>query len=123
MPLETFRDYRMYNDEARKINKKLRVLKHPIMQCPIELHPKQRIVFSRNDQPTNALPVHLSNHLIHYDETLIPGQTYDLPECIINHLSGKGYPVWKWIDNTDGTRETKIASKKPRFAIRTIYEE
>lgn len=123
MPLETIRDYRLYNEEARKINKKLRVLKYPIKQCPVELHPTQRVVFSRNDQPTNALPVHVSNHLIHFEQTLIPGQTYDLPECIITHLSSKGYPVWNWVENPDGTRETKISNKKPRFAIRTLYEE
>ena len=123
MPLETFRDYRLYNEEARKMNKKLKVCRYPIKQCPVELHPKQRIHFGRNDQPSNPLPVFLSNHLIHYDETLIPGKTYDLPECIINHLASKGTPVWKWVDNPDGSKETRVSHKEPRFQIRTVYQE
>lgn len=123
MPLNSLRDYRLYNERARAMNKKLRVMRYPIKQCPVELHPKQRIVFGRNDQPSNPLPVFLSNHLIHFDETLIPGKTYDLPECIINHLSEKGTPVWKWFDNPDGSKETRISHKEPRFQLRTIYSE
>ncbi len=123
MPLESIRDYRLYNEEARKLNKQLKICRYPIKQCPIELHPKQRVAFQRNDQPSNPLPVFLSNHLIHYDETLIPGKTYDLPECIISHLSEKGNPVWKWFTSADGSRETSISHKEPRFSLRTIYQE
>lgn len=123
MPLNSIRDYRLYNEEARKLNKRLKVLRYPIKQCPVELHPKQRVVFGRNDQPSNPLPVFLSNHLIHFDEILIPGKTYDLPECIINHLSEKGTPVWKWVDNPDGSKETRISHKEPRFQLRTVYQE
>jgi len=123
MPLKSIRDYRLYNEEARRINKKLKLLRYPIKQCPIELHPKQRVVFQRNDQPSNPLPVYLSNHLIHYDETLIPGKTYDLPECIINHLSEKGNPVWKYVVLPDGSKETQISHKEPRFSLRTVYSE
>ena len=123
MPLNSIRDYRLYNEKARAMNKKLKVLRYVIKQCPVELHPKQRIIFGRNDQPSNPLPVFLSNHLIHFDETLIPGKTYDLPECIINHLAEKGTPVWKWYDNPDGSKETRISHKEPRFQIRTIYAE
>ncbi len=123
MPLNTIRDYRLYNEEARKLNKKLRICRYPIKQCPVELHPKQRIVFRRNDQPSNALQVFLSNHLIHYDETLIPGKTYDLPECIVHHLSEKGNPVWGWVDLPDGSRETRVVNKEPRFSLTTVYQE
>lgn len=123
MPLTSIREYRLYNEEARKLNKKLRMCRYPIKQCPVELHPKQRIVFGRNDQPSNPLPVFLSNHLIHYDETLIPGKTYDLPECIINHLAEKGNPVWKWITLPDGSKETVVSHKEPRFQLRTVYQE
>lgn len=123
MPLNTLRDYRLYNERARILNKKLKILRYPIKQCPVDLHPKQRIVFGRNDQPSNPLPVFVSNHLIHFDETLIPGKTYDLPECIINHLAEKGTPVWKWFDNPDGSKETRISHKEPRFQIRTVYAE
>jgi len=79
MPLETLRDYRLYNEEARKLNKKLRMCRYPIKQCPVELHPKQRIKFGNNDKSMNPVPVFLSNHLIHYDEKLIPGHIYDIP--------------------------------------------
>jgi len=123
MPLTSLREYRLYNEEARKLNKKLKICRYPIKQCPVELHPKQRVVFGRNDQPSNPLPVFVSNHLIHYDETLIPGKSYDLPECIINHLSEKGTPVWKWFDSPDGSKETRISHKEPRFQIRTVYQE
>jgi len=123
MPLESLRDYRKYNEEARKINKKLRVLRHPIKQCPIELHPSQRVIFKRNDQPTNKLPVLLSNHLIHFEKTLHPGKTYDLPECVISYLASKGYPVWDWITNPDGSTETKVINTVPRFSLNTVFEK
>lgn len=123
MPLNSIRDYRLYNEEARKLNKKLKICRYLIKQCPIELHPKQRIVFERIDQPTNPLPVFLSNYLIHFDELLIPGKTYDLPECIVHYLSEKGYPVWKWVNLPDGSKETQVVSKTPRFSLRTVYQE
>lgn len=123
MPLNNIRDYRLYNEEARKLNKKLRVCRYPIKQCPVELHPKQRVVFNRKDQPSNPLPVFLSNHLIHYDEVLIPGRTYDLPECIINYLSEKGNPIWEWFEGKDGAKETRISHYDHRFQLRTVYKE
>ena len=123
MPLETLRDYRMYNEEARKLNKKLRVCRYPIKQCPVELHPKQRIKFSNNDQSTNPIPVFVSNHLIHYDEKLSPGHEYDVPECIVHYLSEKGYPVWSWVTLSDGSKETRKTGMKNRFSINTVYQE
>jgi len=123
MPLETFRDYRMYNEEARRINKKLRVLRYPIKQCPVELHPHQRVRFKRIDQPQNTLPVFLSDHLIHFEKTLYPGKDYDLPDCVIHHLEEKGYPIWDWVDLPDGSKETRIINKTPRFSLRTVYKE
>jgi len=123
MPLNTIRDYRLYNEEARKINKKLRVLKYPIKQCPVELHPKQRIIFGRNDQPANPLPVFLSNHLIHFEQTLIPGKQYDLPECIVHYLAEKGTPIYKVVEDKAGKKETVLSHMEPRFSIRTVYKE
>lgn len=123
MPLNSIRDYRLYNEEARKLNKKLKLCRYLIKQCPVELHPKQRIVFQRMDQPTNPLPVFLSNHLIHFDELLIPGKTYDLPECIVHYLAEKGNPVWNWVNLADGSKETQVVSKTPRFSLRTVYQE
>lgn len=123
MPLETIRDYRLYNEEARKLNKKLKVCRYPIKQCPVELHPKQRVKFGNNDQSMNPVPVFISNHLIHYDEKLIPGKIYDLPECIVHYLSEKGYPVWDWVNLADGSKETRMVGKKPRFSLTTVYQE
>jgi len=123
MPLETLRDYRLYNEEARKLNKKLRMCRYPIKQCPVELHPKQRVKFGNNDKSMNPVPVFLSNHLIHYDEKLQPGKIYDLPECIVHYLSEKGYPVWDWVTLKDGSRETREMGKQPRFSLTTVYQE
>ena len=108
---------------ARKENKLLGLCKYPCKPCPVELHPKERILFGRKDQPLNALPVYLSNHLIDYKETLFPGKTYDLPRVIINHLAERGVPVWEWFTNPDGSKETRISHKDPRFTLRTIYQE
>ncbi len=123
MPLETMRDYRLYNEAARAANHKLRICRHKIKPCPVELHPKQRIKFTRVDQPTNPLPVYVSNDKIHFEETLIPGKEYDLPEIIIHYLSEKGNPVWKWFDLPDGSRETGMSHKDPRFNLRPVYQE
>ena len=123
MPLNSIRDYRLYNEEAGRINKRLKLCRYPYKQCPIDLHPKQRIVFRRNDQPSNSLTVFLSNNLIHYDETLIPGRTYDLPECIVSYLAAKGNPVWDWVVLPDGSKETRIVNKEPRFSLTTVYQE
>lgn len=123
MPLNSIRDYRLYNEEARRLNKKLRISRYPIKQCPVELHPKQRIKFTNNDQSMNPVPVFISNHLIHFDEKLIPGKTYDLPECIVHYLSEKGYPVWDWVTLKDGSRETHQTGVKPRFGLTTVYQE
>jgi len=123
MPLNTIRDYRLYNEEARKLNKKLRMCRYPIKQCPVELHPKQRIKFGNNDKSMNPVPVFLSNHLIHYDEKFIPGKVYDVPECVVHYLSEKGYPVWGWVTLKDGSRETRETAKAPRFSLTTVYQE
>ncbi len=123
MPLETLRDYRLYNEEARKLNKKLRICRYPIKQCPIDLHPKQRISFSHNNKSANPLPVFLSNHLVHYDELWTPGKEYDVPECVVHHVSEKANPIWGWVTLPDGSKETQVLRKDYRFSIRTISTE
>lgn len=123
MPLNNLTDYVRYNRKARQLNKELGVCKYPIKQCPVELHPKETIVFSRKDQPQNPLPVYLSNELIEFKQTLIPGKTYELPRCVIAYLAEKGTPIWEWFENPDGSRETRISSMDPRFALRTIYKD
>lgn len=121
MPLTTFREYKAYNEEARKLNKKLRICRYPIKQIPEELHPKQRVVVHNNQQPNNPVTVFLSNDLIHFDQKLIPGKEYDLPECVIHHLATLGNPVWQYFNLADGSRETRMAHKTPRFSIRTVF--
>lgn len=123
MPLTNYEEYKAYNAAARKANRRLKKLTYLCKPCPIELHPKERVVFGRVDQPLNALPVYLSNHLIEYQETLYPGKSYDLPRVIINHLAEKGVPVWKWYTKPDGSQETRISHKEPRFTLRTVYQE
>jgi hypothetical protein len=122
MPLNSLEDYKAYNAEARKLNHKLGIARYPIKPCPIELHPKEKIVFARKDQPSNPLPVYLSNDLIDFKMTLIPGKTYELPRCVIEYLSSKGTPIWKWFENPDGSKETRATGLDPRFSLRTIYE-
>lgn len=121
MELNTLEDYISHNQKARVANKKLGMCRYKMRQCPEELHPTQRVRFNRNDQPGNPLPVYISNDMIEFKKTLIPGKEYDLPECVIDHLSEKGVPVWKWVDNPDGSKETQIASKNPRFSLRTVF--
>ncbi len=121
MPLNSLRDYRLYNEAARKANKKLGVCRYKIQQCPIELHPKQRIKFGNNDKSLHPVPVYLSNELIHFNEKLTPGKVYDLPECIVHYLSEKGYPVWDWVNLADGSKETRMVGKRPRFSLTTVY--
>jgi hypothetical protein len=123
MPLESLRDYRLYNEEAARQNKRLRVCRYPMRPCPVELHPTQRIIFGRNDQPSNPCKVYKSDSVIHFDKTLIPGQPYDLPQYIISYLAEKGYPIWEYRDKPDGSKETYLSHKTPRFALRTIYAE
>lgn len=123
MPLNSYEDYQAYNLEARKLNKKLKMCRYPIKQCPVELHPHERIVFNRNDQPTNPIKVHLSNDKIHFDKKLYPGQTYDLPRVVVDYLSKKGTSKWDWFDNADGSRETRVSQMIPRFALRTVYQD
>jgi hypothetical protein len=122
MPLETLRDYRLYNDEARKANKKLRICRYPIKQCPVDLHPKQRVKIDTTNGDRNPIPVFLSNHLIHYDEKLQPGKIYDIPECVLSYLSEKGNPIWGWVTLKDGSKETRQIDKTPRFSLTTVYE-
>lgn len=123
MPLTSIREYRLYNEAARKENKRLRKCTYPIKQCPVELHPKQTIKISNNDHSQNAIPVFISNHLIHFDEKLIPGKTYDLPECIVHYLGQKGYPIWGYVTTKDGAKESIQVGTKNRFSINTVYKE
>lgn len=122
MPLNSLRDYRLYNEAARKENKRLRINRYPIKPCPVDLHPKQKVIFRSNDQPTNPQKVFLSNDMIHYDETLIPGKTYELPEIIVHHLSNCENPIWGWVENKDGSKETVIKNKVPRFSLTPVYD-
>ena len=121
MPLTTLGEYMRYNARARELNKKLRICRYPIKQCPAELHPKEKIQLFKNDKSTHKQKVYLSNEMIHFDEMLEPGVTYELPRCVVEHLAGKGTPQWRWYNNADGSKETRMSHKEPRFSIRTIY--
>jgi hypothetical protein len=122
MPLETLEDYRAYNREARRLNKQLRIARYPIKQCPEDLHPKERVILGRVDGQSNLnpIPVLLDNQDICFKETLECGKEYDLPYCVIDHLEGKGYPVWGWVTLPDGSRETREINKNPRFTVKRV---
>lgn len=121
MPLTSFTEYRKYNEEARRLNKKLGVLRYKIKQCPVDLHPSQRVIFQRNQKRTGDQKVHLSNHLIHFDKYLTPGKIYDLPECIIHHIESKGEAQWEKYTKPDGSENTRKAGSLPRFSLRTVF--
>lgn len=121
MPLETLGDYMRYNARARALNKKLRLCRYPIKPCPEELHPMETVQFNRNDGNTGRIPAVLSNEMIDFNKWLEPGKTYKLPRCVVEHLAGKGTPEWRWFSNPDGSKETRVSHKNPRFSIRTIY--
>lgn len=120
MPLETMGDYVRYNKKCRALNKALGLCRHKVKQCPIELHPKQRIIFNRKDQPRNPLPVYLSNEMIEYKQMLYPGQQYDLPLIIVDYLASKGTPIWDTKEKADGSKESYKVATDPRFALRTV---
>lgn len=121
MPLTNLGEYMRYNRAARAENKRLRIARYPIKQCPVELHPTDRVIFERVDQPGNPLPVFLSNDMIHFEKTLQPGQTYDLPRCIIQYLAEKGTPIYEKKTKADGTVEVIKKGKNPRFSLRLVY--
>lgn len=122
MPLEKLADYVRYNRKARELNKKLGKCEYPPKICPIDKHPKDRVKFIRNDQPSNPLKVFLSNEYIHFDDTLIPGKVYDLPRVVIKYLSDKGTPIWKKRTLPDGTIDTYKEGYRPRFALVMVYD-
>jgi len=121
MPLESLGDYIRYNKAAREANKKLKYCRYVIKQCPVELHPKETIIFERVDQPGNKLKVFISNDMIEFKQELVPGQQYDLPRCVVEYLASKGTPIYKTIDKPDGTKQVVVAGKNSRFSLRTIY--
>jgi hypothetical protein len=122
MPLNSLEDYIAYNKAAAKANKKYKICRYPIKPCPIELHPKEKVIFSRNDQPRNPLAVYKSDDMIDFKMELIPGKTYELPRYIIEYLAQKGTAVWTPVKNNDGTVDTKKTGMTPRFSVRTVYE-
>lgn len=129
MPLNTYSDYKAYNKRALKLNKELaqkhgeKKVYYPVKPCPVDLHPKQRVLFNRKDQPRNPLPVYLSTDMIDFHETLIPGKIYDLPISVLKFLNSSSTPIYEWFENPDGSKETRIASRDPRFALTSVYED
>lgn len=121
MPLETYEDYKRYNERVRIENRKARKQVYFHKPCPINLHPKQRIIFNRKDQPSNPLPVLLLNDMIDFQETLIPGKSYDLPHMVIKFLQDRGTFIYDKVQNEDGSYETKPKQKIPRFNINADF--
>lgn len=122
MPLNSLGDHMRYNKKARELNHVLRICKYPIKPCPVELHPKDWVVVNHTNQSMNDIPILLSNDMIDFKMKIKPGQKVQLPRCVIEHIANKGKPKFKWFDNPDGSKETRVAYQEPRFAVRTIYE-
>lgn len=124
MPLNSLADYIAYNKKAREMSRKCRVKgkppKYPVKQCPVELHPTERVIFMRNDQAENDLPVTLYDAEIDYKRTLKPGETYDLPIKIVDYLVKKGTNMTRLRKNPDGTETPTTTGFEPRFSFRTV---
>lgn len=125
MPLETLKDYIAYNEAARKANKRLRRCEYPAKPAPLELHPHQRVIvrWSNKTRAGNPIPIKLSDSLIDFDKTLDPGKEYDLPVCVVSHLEGKGTDVYEWVDKADGSSETAVVDKLPRYSVQTVHRQ
>lgn len=121
MPLKTLGDYCRYNERARKLNHQLGICRYKIKPCPVELHPTQRVIVSRNDGTVHPIPIFLSNALIYFKKEITPGKPYDLPMCIVDYLAEKSNPIWGWVTKPDGSKETKRVNATPRFSVRTVY--
>src|SRR3972149_5328637 len=85
MPLESIRDYRLYNEEAARLNKKLKLCRYPYKQYPIELHPTTRVVFGRVDQPGRAFSSRTSQVSGTRRRPGSPPGGVRRPQCIISY--------------------------------------
>lgn len=111
MPLETFADYKAYNDKARHLGM-------PVKVPPTYLHKHVKCKVTRLDgQDRNAIRIRKRNHLIDFDETIMPGEDVELPETIVDFLHDLVYPQYKEVTHSDGTSETVFSHNLPRFAV------
>lgn len=120
MPLTSLEEHRAYNAKARSFNKKLGICRYKVKQCPLGLHPKDRVTVQNIQQPKNPVKGFLYNEDIDFDQMLQPGKEYDLPKILIDHMAGKGTDHWEWIENPDGSKQTKVTRKNLSYSIRTI---
>ena len=123
MPLTTYSEYKKYNAAARKMNKKLKMCRHKCIPCPEELHPKEKVIITNNEQPQNVFPITLSNHLIDYNLLCEPNTPYEVPLVVINYSEGKNTPRWEAYDLPDGQTKTRQVAGSPKFSIRRVRED
>lgn len=128
MPLSSLGDYMRYNKRAREENKKakkrdpkLKLAPYPLQPCPVELHPMETVVLSRNNGKSEPIYTRLSNSMIDYEETLKVGVKEIIPRCVVEHLAGRATNRWGWVTKADGSKETRVIGSDNRFSIRTVY--
>lgn len=72
------------------------------------------------------IAIKLSNADIDYNKKILPNVPYDLPIIVVDHLANRGTDNYDWEENNQREahevtkRETKVVSKNPRFAIRSV---
>lgn len=114
MTLETFDDYKKYNEKARRLSV-------PCKVPPLYLHKHFKCKVTRLDgQERNAIRVRKRNHLIDFDDTILPGTEVEIPEAIIDFLHSLVYPQYKEVTHPDGTSETVFSHNMPRFAVQVF---
>lgn len=114
MDLETFDDYKAYNDKAR-------ILGIAVKCPPTYLHKHVKCKVTRLDgQERNAIRIRKRNAVIDFDSTVMPGKEVEMPECIIDFLHELVYPQYKEVTHKDGTSETVFSHDLPRFAVQVL---
>lgn len=124
-PLETFEDYRIWNQhahrafrDAKRVNPKAKP-PFPVRVPPVSMHRMVRVKFQRFDQPANILKVILRNKDIHWTGQLKPGRVYDLPLPVVRFLNGLATPIFQEVKSEEGGQhitETKQVGELNRFS-------
>lgn len=117
IPLKTLEDFKVYNAEARKQGKPVKV--------PNEsFHKKFKVKFQRFDQPNNVLKAYVRRENIEWRGQLIPGGIYHLPLPVIQFLNSLSEPIFAQVDVHQGgdenigvpRKETKQVGERARFS-------
>lgn len=117
MPLTSIEDYKAYNKMARKLRK-------PVKFVPHNFFPKQKVRFIRSDNQRNnplKLRFRSGEYMLDFQQTLKPGEVYDLPIPVIDYLNNLKEARYKQIKYPDGRAETVLDYHKHRFSCQAIF--